>query len=189
VSRAYRICVRDSVRQVIRARDDVSTQLELLNILPAEQTAELLAAELQARGFKKEGAALVRKQDGVTVTVDPASGTVTVKADAKVEIQVEAETTGFATDPKGPAAKKVEQALRRELEGTIKKKAQSRQANLQTEVTANLEAQLGDLRQELDQAVNRVTAEALKRKAAQLGTIKQVTEDPQSGSMTIVLEV
>ena len=33
------------------------------------------------------------------------------------------------------------------------------------------------------------TAEALKQKAAQLGQIKEMTEDPQSGSMTIVLEV
>ena len=60
---------------------------------------------------------------------------------------------------------------------------------MQAEVTDKLEARLGDLRRELDQAVNRVTAEALKRRAAQLGTIKQLTEDPQSGSMTIVVEV
>ena len=56
-------------------------------------------------------------------------------------------------------------------------------------MTDQLEAQLGDLRQELDQAVNRVTAEALKRKAAQLGQIKEITEDPQAGSLTIVVEV
>jgi hypothetical protein len=37
--------------------------------------------------------------------------------------------------------------------------------------------------------VNRVTAEALKRKAASLGQIKEMTEDPQAGSLTIVVEV
>jgi hypothetical protein len=41
----------------------------------------------------------------------------------------------------------------------------------------------------LDQVVNRVTAEALKRKAAQMGRIKEMTEDPQAGSLTIVVEV
>jgi len=51
---------------------------------------------------------------------------------------------------------------------------------MQTAVTDQLEAQLGGLRAELDQAVNRVTAEALKRKAAQLGQIKQITEDSAS---------
>jgi len=44
---------------------------------------------------------------------------------------------------------------------------------MQTKVTDRLEAQLGGLREELDQVVNRVTAEALKRKAAQLGQIKK----------------
>ncbi len=38
-------------------------------------------------------------------------------------------------------------------------------------------------------AVNRVTAEALKEKAAKLGQIKQISEDAQTGSLTIVLEV
>ena len=189
MSRAYRICLRESARKVIRAEDHVSTHLELLNILPPEQTAGLIAAELEKRCFMKDGDVLVRKQSGDTVTIEPSSGTVTVKADACAEIQVDAETTGYATDEKGPAAKRVEQALRRELEVTMKNKAELRQASLQAKVTATLEAQLGDLRQELDQAVNRVTAEALKRKAGQLGTIKQVTEDPESGSMTIVLEV
>jgi len=41
------------------------------------------------------------------------------------------------------------------------------------------------LRKELDQVANRVTAEALKRKAAQLGQIKEMTEDPESGSLFV----
>ena len=36
---------------------------------------------------------------------------------------------------------------------------------------------------------NKVTADALKVKAAQLGQIKEMTEDPQAGSLTIVVEV
>ena len=42
---------------------------------------------------------------------------------------------------------------------------------MRTKTTDDLEAQLGALREELDQTVNRVTAEALKRKAARLGRI------------------
>jgi FtsH ternary system domain X5 len=56
-------------------------------------------------------------------------------------------------------------------------------------VTDRLERELGDLRRELDEIVNRVTAEALKRKAASMGSIKQLTEDPEVGSLTIVVEV
>ena len=45
------------------------------------------------------------------------------------------------------------------------------------------------MRKELDQVVNRVTAEALKKKAAQMGRIKEVSEDKASGSLKIVVEV
>ena len=37
--------------------------------------------------------------------------------------------------------------------------------------------------------MNRVTAEALKIKAAPMGQIKEITEDEEAGSLTIVVEV
>jgi len=79
--------------------------------------------------------------------------------------------------------------LRQELQRDLEKKVGDKTSGLQSKVTDRLEGQLGDLRQDLDKVVNRVTAEALKRKAASLGQIKEITEDPQSGSMTIVVEV
>jgi hypothetical protein len=65
----------------------------------------------------------------------------------------------------------------------------ARQAKLQKELTDKLEAQLGEVRKELDQVANKVTAEALKVKAKQMGQVKEITEDPESGSLTIVVEV
>ena len=118
-----------------------------------------------------------------------ATGTVTVKAATSREINVEAQNTGYSPDAKGPAVKRVEQHLRDELKKTLEKRAGERKEQLQAEVTNKLEAQLGDLRKDLDQAVNRITAEALQQKAAQIGQIKEMTEDPESGSLTIVLEV
>ena len=68
MSRAYKIKVKESARHVLRARDHVSSQLEMLEILPTERMADLLAAELQRRGFKKQGAKLVRQtKDGVVI--------------------------------------------------------------------------------------------------------------------------
>ena len=189
MSRVYRIKVRESLRKVVRASDHVSTQVELLGILPGGQMAQLLAAELERRGFQRQGDRAVRTADGVAVTVNVATGEVTVQAAATREINLQDENTGWTPDARGPAARRVEKQLREELKNRLESRADQRKEQLQEEVTTKLEAQLGDLRKELDQAVNRVTAEALKRKAAQIGTIKQVTEDPQSGSMTIVLEV
>src|SRR3954454_24059182 len=81
MSRSYRISVRESVNRVIRAEDRVSTELEILQVLPPEQMSGLLADELQSRGFEREGGQLVRRQDGVTVSVDPDTGTVTVSSE------------------------------------------------------------------------------------------------------------
>jgi chromosomal replication initiation ATPase DnaA len=75
------------------------------------------------------------------------------------------------------------------LQDDLAKQAEHEQTKVQAEATKRLEGHLADLRKELNGAVNRVTAEALKRKAAQIGQIKEVTEDPQSGSLTIKVEV
>jgi chromosomal replication initiation ATPase DnaA len=166
MSRAYRIKVKETARHVLRASDHVSTQLELLEVLPPERMRDLLANELQKRGFTKQGDKLIRReQDGVTVEIDPASATVTVKIQSKKEVSVK----GLLED--------------------LQRQAQEKQAELQKRVTDRLEGHLTDLRKELDQAVNRVTADALKEKAGQIGQIKEVSEDAQTGSLTIVLEV
>jgi hypothetical protein len=189
MSRAYRIKVRESLRRVLRAHDRVSTQLELLEVLPAEQMAQLLTEELKRRGFEEKGGVLVRQRNGVTVRVDPRAGTVTVESEASHEAALVGEKGGRAYDDLGPHAREVQKQLRQQVREQLEKEAEEKAAELQSQVTDRLEREVGDLRRELDQAVNRVTAEALKQKAAQLGQIKEMTEDPQTGSLTIVVEV
>jgi hypothetical protein len=192
MSRAYRISVRESVRHTVRAEDHVATTLEILEILPREEMAELLRQELAGRGFHEacEGKSLVRSGDGLTIEVDPATGTVTARAELAEEIELQGERQGVAdTDWGNPGRKRTEAALRESLRAELEANADRSAGQVQRKATDMLEAALADIRGELDQVVNRVTAEALKRKAAQLGQIKEMTEDPQAGSLTIVLEV
>jgi hypothetical protein len=189
MSRAYRIAVKESENRIIRAEDHVSTDLEIIQVLPPEQMAGLLADELANRGFERDGDTMTRKQPGVTISVDTTTGTITVSAEAEEETTIEVEREGRAYDDVGPHASKVRESLHEEARKDIDKKASEKKAALQTKVTDKLEGELTDLRQEMDQVVNRVTAEALKRKAAQLGQIKEMTEDPEAGSLTIVVEV
>jgi hypothetical protein len=189
MSRSYRISVRENQNRTIKAEDHVSTQLEVLEVLPPENMAELLAHELEQRGFEREGEVMVRRQNDVTVRVDPKTGTVTVTTEESEEHTLEAERHDRAYDDVGPHAKQVRENLQKQVQKDLDKKAGEKTASLQTKVTDRLERELGEIRQELDQAVNRVTAEALKQKAAQLGQIKEMTEDPQAGSLTIIVEV
>ncbi len=190
MSRAYRVAVRESQNRVIKAEDHVSTTLEILGVLPPEAMADLLAEELARRGFERQGEEMVRRQGpDVSVHVNVQTGVVTVRASAQEETQIEVQREGRAFDDEGPNAAKVRQELKKQAQQDIEHKAGEKQSKLQGQVTDRLEGELNGLRQELDEVVNRVTAEALKRKAAQLGQIKEMTEDPQAGSLTIVVEV
>ena len=130
-----------------------------------------------------------RAANGVEVAINLDTGGVNVRSEVSRQVMVEGEKEGRAFDDVGPHASKVKKDLRAGLRKDLEKRVGEHGDKLQTEVTDRLERELADLRKELNQAVNRVTAEALKRKAAQIGQIKQISEDVAAGSLTIVLEV
>jgi hypothetical protein len=189
MSRAYRIRVQESLRRRIAAEDAVSTQLDLLEVLPPEQMADLLREELKRRGFADKNGKLIRTDGDLTAEIDPKTGEVMVRAQASDQVNLEGQREGIAYDDVGPGRKNVERTLGQQLRKDLEKQAEHEQSKLQTKATERLAAALGDLEKELTGVVNRVTAGALKQKAAQLGQIKELTEDPESGSLTIKVEV
>lgn len=188
MSRSYRIRIRESLRRVIRATDHVSSQLELLEILPPEQMGEILAGELAGRGFQRQGQHAVRKDKGTTVLIDLDTGAVTVRAEGQEKLALAEEREARVYDDVPTQEQAVREQVGAQLRQRLESEATAKQSALQKQVTERLEGQLADIRQELDQAVNRATATALKQKAAQMGQIKSVSEEP-NGSLTIVVEV
>jgi hypothetical protein len=189
MSRSYRISVRECINRVIKAEDSITTQLEILEILPPEAMGKMLGDELEKRGYRREGDQLVKEEDGVVIVVDSQTGEVTVSSQASEETKSEGELHGRAYDDVGPHAGQVRENLRQELKRKLEKSVEEKTGKLQGKVTDQLEGKLPDLRKELDQVVNKVTAEALKEKARSMGQIKQISEDEQTGAMTIVVEV
>jgi len=190
MSRAYKIKVSQSATHVLRANDQVSTQLELLEILPCERMADLLENELKKRGFKQQGDKLIRREaNGILIEIDPADASVVVKIDSARKVALEDSLEAWTETPEGEQQQKEKLALGAALSQEMKRQAEAKQAELQQKVSNKLEGHLADLRKELDQAVHRVTADALKEKAAAIGQIKSMSEDAATGSLTIVLEV
>lgn len=190
MSRAYRITVKESDTRHLKAGDEISTQLEILEILPPEDMATLLKNELKNRGFEEQEDGTMSRQDGdVTVTVDPCSGEVTVKAHSEETINQEArrEATGF--NDVGPNEGSLRERVREQLKQDLDKKFEQEQTRLQTQATEQLEKHLQEIQPEISQIVNQVTRDALKQKAQQMGTVKEISEDAESGSLTIKLEV
>ncbi|KIG12654.1 hypothetical protein DB30_01142 [Enhygromyxa salina] len=184
MSRAYRIRISESLRRHIAVDDGIQSKLEILDILSPEQTAALLERELQAAGFeqREDGQWFRVDEEGVEVRVDPKQSTVTVSASADRQLDLQRETVIGAVAENDAATR---ERGRKFLESELEAEAAERKKDLQAEVTAKLEGKLGDLRRELDQISNRVTAEALKQKAASMGEVQEISEDPETGSLTI----
>lgn len=183
MSQAYRIRVSESLRRMVRSEDHVSTSLELLPILAPERMRDLLAAELERLGFVRDGAC-VRRADGngVEVEVNLDEGTVAVRIAREHEVSVSGERTALSAKPADAAAQARARAeLRAELEARVGRAADGTRA----ELTAVLERKLADLRAELDRAVVKATQQALRERAAEIGEVREVTEDAATGSLTI----
>ena len=190
MSRAYRITVKESSTRELKGSDEICTQLEVLEILPPEAMGELLKKELKERGFEEQAdGTLTRKEGNTTITVDPKSCEVSVKSDVEEEVSIEAKRETFGYDDVGPNQKEVRERVKQQLQEDIEKKAEKETERLQGRATEELEKKLCDLQPELSDVVNKVTREALKQKAQQLGTVKEVAEDEESGSLTIKIEV
>ena len=188
MSRAYRIRISESLRRHIKVDDGIQSTLEILDVLPPEQTQVLLERELEAAGFEQDEDGMWQRidEDGVIVRIDAKESTVTISAAADEEVDISRERVVSAWAEND--ARTREQGRKR-LNAELEQEVGEREKDLQAEVTKRLEGKLGDLRRELDGISNRVTAEALKQKAASMGEVQEVSEDPETGSLTIRVKI
>lgn len=187
MSRCYRIEVAESLRKHIQVDDGISIHLELLDILPQDRMRALLEQQLAKKGYEKqEDGSHTKTLDGgieVRVTED---GEVHISLADDADLELKAKRTGRSYTPNDNQAT---QQLRSQVQADLKADEQAATEKLRKEVTKRLEAALDELRGELDDAVNRATAEALKEKARQLGDVQEISEDPETGAVTIRVKV
>jgi hypothetical protein len=176
--RPYNIETKEPLGKMVVAEDHVGVKLDIPPILPPEQVRPILARELAERKFSTdEGGKMVRERGGVKVSVDLEEGEMTVSAE---------ESAGVKPPPSNPSpcTCRASAALH-----DAARQAEKVSRGLQQRVTARLEGALGRLGCEVEGIIHRVTVEAIKQKAAQLGRVKKMVEEPKDGSLTIVVEV
>lgn len=188
MSRAYRVSVSESLSKEVRVEDGLCSRLELLPILPKERLGELLAQELEQGGFTRQGDRMVRREkNDIEVSVDLNTGELKVTAEGHAELKLKANREGVVANP--GAVEEAQAALRDKAKESLAREAQAEEESLRQRVTAQLEGRLKTLRGELDGVTHRVTAAALKEKAAQMGTVEEISEDKKTGALTIKVRV
>ncbi|NUP06346.1 MAG: hypothetical protein HOW73_09845 [Polyangiaceae bacterium] len=184
MSKPYVIRISETVRRHVVVEDGVEARLDLLEILPRDDMSALLEAELERRGFVvAEGNATRDDAEDIGVRIDVAARRVHVGIRKEDEValtldrSIRSEHREATDDDRAQVVAEAEVLVERERE------ARRRDA------TQMLERKLGDLRAELDEVVVKVTQEALRRRAGQIGEIQSIEEDAATGSMTIRVRV
>jgi hypothetical protein len=182
MSRAIQIRVSESVVRTVHVEDGVQSALEMLPILAPDRMGELLARELEDLGFVRDGNVARRTdKDGVEISVDLETATVTVRIGATADLQESIERRASVGIERKEAA---EANLRDDVMRDLDDRLSARTEELRRDITKRLEKKLGDLRQELDGAVGRATVSALTERAQQLGQVESVVGD-EAGNVTI----
>lgn len=182
MSRAIHVRVSESVVRIIHVEDGVVSPLEMLPILAPERMADLLANELEALGFVRDGGTCKRTEpDGIEITVDLEAATIAVKLAAGAQVEESIERTARVGIERKDST---EAALRDSAIRELDERLAARNDELRRTVTAQLEAKIADLKRELDGAIGRATVGALTEKAAQLGRIEESHQD-EAGNVTI----
>lgn len=185
MSRAYRIAITESLRRHIQVEDGVASSLELLPILSKDRMEALLAQALEERGFVREGTALRRPaSSGIVVSISLDTGQVSVVAQGHADLELSAQRNAVTDQP----VEKQEQVLRKAARASLEATASAEEEALRRAVTTELEGVLRELRPELDAVVNQVTQAALKARAAELGHIEEIREEP-NGGLTIKVRI
>lgn len=184
MSRRYRVEMLESVSRVVCADDGLEIPLDAIPVLPQKRMGEILAAELQRRGFERDGETMRRSQDGVDIVIDLNESKASIKSRKKEEVEAVLSKKGWVEEEHAASnEKRMREGLRRDLQ----KKLNEEEKRVQEETTKHLEERLPGIAAELDAAIGVTTSEALKEKARQLGEIKEMSED--SDSLTIKVRV
>ncbi|HHO51747.1 MAG TPA: hypothetical protein ENK18_12945 [Deltaproteobacteria bacterium] len=186
MSRAYEIRVKRSLVHHRRVEDGIEARLELLPIAAPERTSDLLAAELAERGWEIVDGVARRSVDGVVVEVDTTTGTVALRAEEQIDESYEVERTRRVYEER---ADQTRNQLADAADAELAARAAEREQEAQDDLAIRLEGVLTGMKAELDEVSNGVNRSALRERAAQMGEIIDVAEDPESGEMTIRVKV
>ena len=193
MSQVYHVKLKESVSETFSVSDHVKHKLCLTPILPEGEMLELLKQQLLDAGYTEEAGALTLENErGEHVSVDLEALEATVTLSRSREVKEELTATASYENDRGPGREAAEQRAADELAKKLsdhKVKGERVTQALAQDVINRLSEHRETQQAELNQVLQRVYTESLKRKASQLGDVLEVTESTVDGQYELVIKI
>jgi hypothetical protein len=198
VSYPYRVVVTKAVEESVDANDRVVTKVTLTPILPKEAMKETLKGVLEKKGWKerKDGKLEKKGPDGEDQVFDLDEMTLTTEVSEKETIRKEktVEVMGDAWHKEDIEAEK--DRLRAKAAADLEKRlavSEDERSNKKQELEKKIADKISKgeetRKKELNESLLEVYAEALKKKAASLGSITSVKEERKNNEYELTIKV
>lgn len=185
MSISYRVSLK--VCEVVSADDKTVHQLDLRDVLPEDEMKDLLRARLLEQGFEEqEDGKLVREDDsGETVTVDLA--TLELTAELELDSEVKGKVDSWAdTESRAASKRQAEAKAQRQADALLERGQKEAQSKVSSQLAKGESARL----EEMNQVLQDVYSEALKRKARRLGDVVEEYEGTNAaGEYELVIKI
>lgn len=175
MSRAYWVKLSTSVSDTIHANDRATHKIDLEAVVPAGEMTDIVTDALEEAGWARRDDGRFEKRIGdVTLTwdVDKSEVEARVEASQSVSQDVHAEGRGY---DQSHAQTDAEQRLEREAT-RVRDAIAGEQERLQQQLTQRLSESEERRVREINEVLQRVYAEAVKRKARRMGNVTSVQE-------------
>ncbi|MEM7014851.1 MAG: hypothetical protein AAF585_25605 [Verrucomicrobiota bacterium] len=179
MSQCYQVQLKQSVSRRVDQDDSVSYPIELTEILPQDEMKDILRGVLESDGwmaepensdrFRKTGAA------GETLELDLGSMEVTATISDEKEVSADVSATGIG-ERRSDAKRDANRQLQQQAAAKGDQIEEAARRVLRDELREKLAESEDDRMRQLNELLQKVYAESLKRKAGQLGDIMEVHE-------------
>ena len=198
MSYPYRVVVTKAVEESVDANDRVVTKVTLTPILPKEAMKEVLKGVLEKKGWKerKDGKLEKKGADGEDQVFDLDEMTLTTEVSEKETIRKEktVEVMGDAWHKEDIEAEKdrlrakASADLEKRLAVSDDERSQKKQ-ELEKKIADKISKGEDTRKKELNESLLEVYAEALKKKAASLGSVTSVKEERKNNEYELTIKI
>ncbi len=193
MSQCYHIELKSAVVRTVKGEDSVSYPIELTDILPADEMKDLLRQQLKDTGWEAQNSEetifVTEGPGGESLTLDLETMEVTASITTEREVVAEALVQG-----RGESHQQAQQNAAHQLqeeESMLGDKIEDQgNRELQDEVTSRLAESEADRQRLINEVLQGVYSESLKRKAGQLGDIMEISESTgEDGNYELTIRV